>query len=208
MRTARVEMVVARRNGSVIFSARSREEEPIEISLSPTRAFSFYQVLMGRRKSESSRRTEKGKTIFFSIFSELRKEGEEKEPVETGYKIIHLREEGGRKFGYSVGVPGRLLLAHEFRNTISDVLESGGGIEVAKDGITCMVFEGRMRLVVGGEIVRVGRKTVTVLKNLLLARVDANLGEIEVKGGKFFIKGSELTPEQENTLRGLIEVFP
>ncbi len=213
MKTSRVEISVIPQGGSVVFKARNKNEENfLEIPLSPVRAFSFYQVLMGRRKSESSRRTEDGRTLFLSIFPEREEkgEGEEKEVVETRYKIIHLREEGEgkRKFGYSVGIPGQLLLAHEFRTAISSVLKNGGGIEIAKDKVTYMVFEGRMRIIVDGEIVRIKGKTVTVLKNLLLSGMDANLGDIEVKKGKFFVKGTQLTPEQEDTFRGLIEVFP
>ena len=213
MRTSRVEMVVSPQEGGLIFKARNlNEERYIEVPLSPTRAFSFYQVLMGRRRSEMIRRTSNGKTVMFSIFpeTEKQKEGEEVAEKETGYKIVHLKEVGEgeeRKFVYSFGLPGQLLLAEEFRNALSEVLKNGGGIEIARDRLTLMVFGGRVRVIANGEVVKLKKKTITILRNAILSGSDIDLGDISIKKGHHFAKGTQLTPEQESDLKGLIEVL-
>lgn len=225
MRTSKAEIVILSDLNHVTFKVRKLSEESfIEVPVSLARAFSFYQVLAGRKKSEAVKRTEGDRSLFLAVFVDRKSSEEEvnndggegrseKEGGEKGedFLIIHAREEKageGRKFGYSVGVPGRLLLANEVRRAISSVLRNGGFLEVGKGDLAVLVLGGSMRVVLKGDMIKLSGKTVAILKNAFLLGKDVDLGEVVVRGSTMTVRGVQLPQEQGALLRGVVEVFP
>lgn len=218
MRTKKVEVEI-KNNGSGSVEIRGRrvgEDAEVSIILSPTKAFSFYQVLMGRRVSDVAKRVRDGITSYLAIFPAEDKEGEEegKDKAEgksdTEFRIVHLQQQEGentKKVVFSLSIPGRVLLAGELGSAIASTLQNGGFMEFTSENMTFISVGNRLRAIVSGEPVRIPMRNIRILEGALKIRKDVKLGDIELRNGKFFLKGQQLTPKQELEFIGLMEIL-
>ena len=194
----KVEIVAGRRDG-----------EQVDIVISPTKAFAFYQQLMGRREVTRARAGSNGETVSVTIHNFVprnnEENGEEKKEIE-GKRIV-VKKGDERITAVLLSSTGSILLAEEFRKATKKAVEEGGKIEIASGDFYALVDKSGMRVGYKDVPVFIPMRSLVVLRVAVQGGYQADLGELSWNGKRFFLRGKELSGDGENTLRGLIEVM-
>ena len=187
-----------------IVAGRRESNERVEITISPSKAFAFYQQLMGRRKATRAKSSVNGETITIVMHNFTPKE--DSKGVSEDAKRIVVKRGDQRVTAILLSTTGRFLLAEEFKKAIKKAIEEGGKIETAVEGFYAFADKSGLRVAYKDVPVFIPIKGVTILRVAIQDGSATEVGNISWDGKKLSVKRKELGKDEEQILRGLVEV--